>query len=102
MPISEREREWAGCSPPHPWTPFAFHSWPAPSGRPTSQGGSAACPPRFAQRAAPPPWTPLFVHSWPAPSGRPTSQGGSAPFPPPLPHRAAPPPPAPPPPDPVG
>src|SRR5207244_233318 len=29
---------------PPPWTPFFFHSWPAPSERPTSQGGFAAHP----------------------------------------------------------
>src|SRR5207245_1847440 len=46
----------AGCS--SPLDPFPLHSWSAPSERSTSQGGSAACPLRFAQRAAPPPWTP--------------------------------------------
>src|SRR5207302_4085835 len=40
-------------------------------------GGFAACPPRFARRAAPPPWTPFLVHSW-----RPTSHGGLAALPP--------------------
>src|SRR5207244_233317 len=29
---------------PPPWTPFFFHSWPAPSERPPRQGGFAAHP----------------------------------------------------------
>src|SRR5437879_770817 len=40
-----------------------FHSWPAPAERPTSQGGSAACPPRSARGAATPPWTPLATRT---------------------------------------
>src|SRR5207247_11171153 len=56
-----------------PRLPLVFHSWPAPSERPTSQGGSAACPPASPRGCHPPPGPPPHTprHRRPASSRAP-------------------------------
>src|SRR5256885_4847314 len=82
--IRKRLKELKRSAVPAGRVPLS-HSWPAPSERPTSQGGFAACPaPLRSAGLLLPPGPPCLLHSWPAPSERPTSQGGFAACPAPL------------------